>query len=618
MSKNFMINPFRDSSFSFFLKSKNNTIKLYFGIPCSTDEAIDTLDPLYILLKDKYKSFFVDKLNNSSSVEKRTINGEVVYLKKKSINVNGTIFIPEINDGYFSFFKYDLYVNDVLVMKNQTSANLKLPDFIFNEIDSKVVKLKLFFNDDTNTSNYFHEVSFNINTLTNVYDFSSLNSGNPCKIVANGYTLILAPGSSIGVMVIDSIVRNSDNVKISKIMCSKANKIDAYKTLVVGSEIPFINKDMIGETVLDTGIELSLFFYSYLDPNYNNVEKVGTITLSSIHDSIKFLPYKYYDCDCNNDSNNLVIVPNKTGLMCTPQFNNNPLFFYFVIKGELGGEINLIDDEMNDVLYNIVSYDSVTHFIYFNAIKDRTYSFLMDGYYYLKEYEKIMDSYYDAYTVNSKLELGNIYFDKVIAVHPTEDFVNIHYYLENGDVFISNNTPVAYLSYDNLPAVGYNTTNYFKSLTTKHTFISSKVKKIEAYTLKGEPLSNLTLLNYFTNHSYSDGNLHVYKKQNECVYFAKLAEEYLYNESDIQNLVIGKRYALENKKFIEFDDGYIEFSELSYDSFFYHDTIEDIKENSKNNMFSYIITKKHDPSVIDFFNKNFKTPGIPLKNKGGV
>ena len=617
MSKNFIINPFYERSLTFFVKSKNNVVNLFFGFPLTSSGEIDVNDNLYSILFSKYKDSVLNSFSNSVSIEKRIIGGEDIYLKNKKVLIDGVEFIKEPTDGFFEFFKYDIFVDGTLVMKNQNRTEFYIPDFLLNNIGSKTITLKLFFNEVSNLINkaYFHEVSFSCNILPNIFDFSSLNAGNPCTIVANGYTLVLAPGSSIGVMVVDSIVRNSDNVKISKIMFRKTNKIDSYKALVVGSEISFINKDIVGEAILDSGIELSLFFYGFFDPNYNNNYKIGTITLSPVDDSIKFLPYKYYDCSCNSDFENLVIKTKENKLMYTSQFLKNPLFFYFVIKGELLGEINLIDNELNDVPYKIKSFDDFTHFVYFNALKDADYRFLINGHYFLKEYKNVMSSHYDSYFVNGSQEFSNIYFDKTIISHPYEDFVNVHYYLSNGSVVITNNVSTVLFSYDDYPSPGFNVTSDFYSINSKHSSIMSKVKKIEVFSLNGEPLENVSIFNFFTSYSYVNDNLYVYKEPDEIIYFAKEASEYVYNKEDIKDLVIGKRYSLENGVFSELDDGYIEFAEFSHDSYFYYDFLEEIKENSKKRIYSYVVCKKHDPNVLNFFNNNFKTPNMYLVNK---
>ena len=398
-------------------------------------------------------------------------------------------------------------------------------------------------------------------------------------------------------------------------MYRKPNKIDSYKTLVVGSEISFIKKDTLGETVIDSGVELSLFFYSFLDPDYNNNKKIGTITIIPAEDSIRFLPYKYYDCSCDSSFENLVIKKRENKLMYTSEFLKNPLFFYFVIKGEILGEINLIDDELNDIPYKIKSVDDFTHFVYFNALKDSSYHFLINGHYFLKEYKNIMESYYDSYFINRSSEFSNVYFDKTIISHPYENFVNVHYYLSDGRVVITNNVSTVSFSYDNLPSPGFNVPSDFFAITSKHSSIASKVKKIEVFSLSGESLDNVSILNFFTNYSYVDDNLYVYKEQETTIYFAKEATEYVYNVDDVKDLIIGKRYSLEDGAFSEFDDGYIEFSEFSYDSYFYYDFLEELKENSKNRIYSYIVGKKHNPNVLSFFNNNFKTPNMYLVNK---
>ena len=600
-----LINPYVSSDFIFYKDSKVNFINLYFGF-LKQNGVIDFEDPLYQLFLNKHKTIFLDKLN-SCLIE---INGDEC-IKKDTVTINNVEFIKKKTDGFFSLFKYDVFLNEQVILSNKTSTVLKLSDSLFKNTGSYSLTLKLFFNEFQ--KEYFHEVSFKLLIVEPIYSFKFLNAGNICSIFANGYEITLSPGKTIGTLLVDSISRIDPSAKISKIIYKSSDKIESYKTLTIGSEIPFMSEDSSGNIIFNSNIGLSLFFYHYFDPDVDNPSKIGTISLNPISDSVKVLPHLFYDCSSDVNSASVSVINDMSRLFTKKTLNGTPLFFYFVIKGEISGDINLIDNDFSDTEYLLESLDDVTHFVYFNPEKDKTYSFLMNGFYYNKDYFPISSSHYDAYTVNKSLTLGDIYFDKAIFLHPTEKYVNVRFYLNNGKTLLANNVPVASVTYDNLPDGIGNTLSDFKSLTSLHFMVESKIQKIDAFSLDGEPLYNLNVLNFFSSHSYSNGSTQVYKKELEAVYSAKPSVEYVFDNSLVKDLTIGKKYAIENGEFVEYNDGYICFSEISYDSFFFYDSLEDLKETSKTGIFSYVLKKKHTPEVLSFFEKNFKTPNIPLK-----
>ena len=105
-------------------------------------------------------------------------------------------------------------------------------------------------------------------------------------------------------------------------------------------------------------------------------EAIGIIRIKPIAENLFISDKKYYDLKgIQANSGNSVKIENftKDKNLITKKFSKKPLFFYFVCKGEIKGDIEVINGsgEIQDIVVDIK--DSTTRFVYFNKLDGQNY-----------------------------------------------------------------------------------------------------------------------------------------------------------------------------------------------------------------------------------------------------
>ena len=226
-------------------------------------------------------------------------------------------------------------------------------------------------------------------------DIKKLNLENERVLVFDDFDLYLKVGKTPYILEIEKIVNKSVN-DVYEVYVEKDT--GGFSVLGVGTELNF---GIYGTKSIEENKEFYFMVNKILSENKSD-ESFGVIRIKPISENLVINNKKYYDLKgVPANSGNSIKIDNftKEKNLITKKFNFKPLFYYFVCKGEVLNEIEVMNGmgEKQDIVVDVK--DSTTRFVYFNKLDNNNYYYKRNNFIIPVKDREVLDGYVEYFPV---------------------------------------------------------------------------------------------------------------------------------------------------------------------------------------------------------------------------
>lgn len=585
-------------------------------ISCFTEEVfpVEIVVDFSVFTTEQRHANFFDIIGEERMLEllgaSKYINGDTGLVTSGKSIVNGFEVVVENSFSFFKSLKIRTQVDGIVVgetfKKVQEFSFSKdgNHDVVFDILDLKGNVITAF------------PVNFKCKKVSK--DIKKLNLENERVLVFDDFDLYLKVGRTPYILEVEKIINKSVN-DVYEVYVEKDT--GGFSVLGVGTELNF---GIYGTKSIEDNKEFYFMVNKILSENKNE-ESFGVIRIKPIYENLVINDKKYYDLKgVPANSGNSLKIDNftKDKNLITKKFNNKPLFYYFVCKGDVKNEIEVINGmgEKQDIVVDVK--DSTTRFIYFNKLDSNNYYYKKNNYVIPVKEREVLNGYSDYFPINKGYKAFStpkkLEYITVRTGRPMEK-VSIEYQNEQNKIVILKGVT-------NIFGPDESTFKYEAALGAKHVAINDTVKYIRIteeveILVDGKPVvkdsdipEDFRIGNHFLDFSFSENSITMLKNSSDTIYYAKKALEKSKDKILNKVLRLYKKYAMENGELVEYADGYIELQPFYMDHIF--QDLDDIKkEVSFSKVFSLNITpdNEFEKNLALLYKRNFKTVGLPLR-----
>lgn len=540
----------------------------------------------------------------------RYMNGDTGEVILGKSFVNGFEITTENSFSFYKSLKIRTTINGIVV--GETFK--KVQEFLFQSEGNHAVEFDIL----DLKGNFIKKFPIQFRCKKLIKDIKILNLENKRVLVFPDFDLYLKVGRTPYILEVEKIVNKSPQ-DVYEVYVEKDT--GGFAVLGVGTELNF---GIFGTKSIEENKEFVFMINKILSENKSE-EAIGIIRIKPIAENLFISDKKYYDLKgIQANSGNSVKIENftKDKNLITKKFSKKPLFFYFVCKGEIKGDIEVINGsgEIQDIVVDIK--DSTTRFVYFNKLDGQNYFYKKNSFLIPVKEKEILDAYFEYFKIeknflNMKVP-KRLEYITVKANRPMEK-ISIEYQNEQNKIVVLKGIT-------NILTSEEVTGKYERALEAKHIAINDTVKYLriteeveklidgKLVTVDSDLEDDFEIGNYFVDFSFSENTITMLKNSNDFIYYAKKASEKNKEKILSKVLKLDKKYAMENNELVEYPDGYIELKPFFMDHIF-QDLDEIKKEVSFAKVFSLNIkpNNEFERNLALLYAKNFKTVGMPLR-----